>query len=611
MSNIKEIAQKYCCECCAYSTDRKDNYTRHMVSKKHQKKMNGEETSSIDEPKPKTRKPRTPKINVVIAELPVQNSSDDETIISEFTIEYESDIESVAENDLDKQIKELREMYEKQINELKEENELLKDNVELLKQEKEELQQQIEHVDEEISKNDEQLESLKNDNETLKYQKKMLEEKIIYDLNCQMQDMIEIIEENKMLEQFENQVKFECEKEKSNDEIITNLRNKIDEIREFMDDNIKNVEQPKQIIEQPKQIIEQPNIQIVIEPIIEPIVEPIVEKPKKKLILSKVHIEEPKIIIEQPVIENKIELEILKKLEKLENQIQIKKPKQSKKSPKNYENESVIRMDRDVNNYRDRKHLMFQNKFKKICRNSKYNKFIKYYNYTDSDGIDRNVMLPANLTTLEEAGVWVGGYMKGNQNNIYEDAFESLLSNVNYRHIPFICTNQRNATFKVVDFDNDGEWTEVNHVELINYLKPYISILWETFNESINNLVKNDDINNEVMKQLYDIPNKKSFLTDTARYQYVLANTMNPFLDDTQLYGNKQKQSELFGSHLINYIKTTFTMSNEYYTPPDEYNESIDREIDYSQNFNNVNYEPYHNKPLIKYVRTSAIWDED
>jgi len=609
MSNIKEVAQKYSCECCAYCTDRKPNFTRHMVSKKHIKKSNGEETSSIDEPKPKTRKPRTPKINVVVAELPVQNSSDDETIISEFTIEYESDNESVTENDFEKQIKELKEMYEKQINELKEENELLKDNVELLKQEKEELQQEINYLNEDNSKNDEQLESLKNDNETLKYQKKMLEEKIIHDLNCQIQDMIEIIKDKKMLEQFENQVKFECDKEKSNDEIIVNLRNKIDEIREFMYDNIKNIEQPKQFIEQPKQIIEQPK-QIIEQPNIQIVIEPIVEKPKKKLILSKVQIEEPKIIIDEPVLENKIELEILKKLEKLENQIQIQKPKKTKKSPKNYENESVIRMDRDVNNYRDKKHLMFQNKFKKLCRNSKYNKFIKYYNYTDDDGINRNVMLPSNLSILEMEGKWVGKYMRGNQNIIYEDAFKSLLSNVNYRHIPFICTNQRNTTFKILDFDNDGEWMEVNRVELIDYIKPYINILWETFNESINNLVKNDDINNEVMKQLYDIPNKKHFLTDTARYQYVLANTINPFNDD-ESYGNEQKESELFEACLINYIKTTFTMSNEYYTPPEEYNESIDREIDYSQNFNNVSYETYHNKPLIKYVRTSNVWNDE
>jgi hypothetical protein len=560
MSNIEEVAQKYSCECCAYSTDRKSNFTRHMVSKKHIKKSNGEETSSIDEPKPKTRKPRTPKINVVVAELPVQNSSDNETIISEFTIE--SDDESVTENDFEKQIKELREIYEKQINELKEENELLKDNVELLKQEKEELQQEINYL------NEDNLTSNEHINENIENQLKIKDDDI-HDLKCQVQDLQEVIEEK--------------------DELISKMQ--------------------KQIIEQPKQIIEQPNIQIVIEPI--------VEKPKKKLILSKVQIEEPKIIIEEPkiiidepVLENKIELEILKKLEKLENQIQIQKPKKTKKSPKNYENECVIRMDRDINNYRDKNHLMFQNKFKKLCRNSKYNKFIKYYNYTDNNGINRNVMLPANLSILEMEAKWVDKYMRGNQNIIYEDAFKSLLSNVNHRHIPFICTNQRNMTFKILDFDNDGEWIEVNQVELINYIKPYISILWEIFNESINNLVKNDDINNEVMKQLYDIPNKKSFLTDTARYQYILANTINPFID-SELYGNKQTESELFEACLINYIKTTFTMSNEYYTPPEEYNESIDREIDYSQNFNNVSYETYHNKPLIKYVRTSNIWNDE
>lgn len=621
MSNIKENTKEFFCECCSYTTDRKDNFTRHMVSKKHQKKMNGEDTSSVDEPKPKTRKPRTPKEKKNNIEMIIQSDSDEELDLSDYTVECEPErvemttqtddiieneiVESNIEEMYKNQIRELKEMYEKQINELKEENELLKDNIELLQTEKEELQQQIEIVEEEILKNDDKLESLINDNETLKYQKKNLEEKIIYDLNCQIQDMMELIEDKKMLEEFEIHVKFEYIKEQSNDDIIMNLRHKVEKIQEFIDDVVKN------IAEQPKQTIEP-----IVEPTVEPIVEPIIqEKPKKKIILSKVEIEEPKVIISEPVPQSKLELEILRKLEILENQIpkisQIQLPKKSKKSPKNYGDETQsTRADRDINNYRDTKHLMFQNKFKKLCRNSKYNKFIKYYNYTDSNGINCNVMLPANLSMLELETTFIDNYTRGNQNIIYEDAFKHLLSNVNYRHIPFICTNQRNYTFKVLDFDNDGEWVNVNQTELIEYLKPYINILWETFYESINNLVQNDDINDEVMKQLYDIPNKKCFLHDTSRYQYVLANTINP-LSDTKAYGNKQTDAELFQACLINYVRTTFTMSIENFTPPEEYDDSIDREVDYSQNFNNVYYEPYHNKPIMRYVRTSNVWNDE
>ena len=181
MSNIKEVAQELFCECCAYTTDRKDNFTRHLVSKKHQKKMNGEETSSVEEEKPKTRKPRTPKIKKNTEESSIQTDSDDETVYSNFIIEYESN---------DDKIKELKEMYEKQINELKEENELLKNSNELLQQEKEELQREIDYLTEDnsVSSSESTCENIENE---LK-----IKDDTIYDLKCQIQDLQEFIDDN-------------------------------------------------------------------------------------------------------------------------------------------------------------------------------------------------------------------------------------------------------------------------------------------------------------------------------------------------------------------------------------------------------------------------------
>lgn len=566
MSNIKENAQKFFCECCNYVTDRKTNFTRHMVSKKHQKKMNGEDTSSIDEPK--TRKPRTPKEKKNNIEMSIQSDSDEEFDLSDFDVEYVSEkVEMTTQTDdvIENENVEFNDDY---MYELQNKNSSLEDEVYELKYE---LQDKIKEI--------KQIEC--------KYVEK------IDDIEIKTQDRInEIVSEKHLLSDRIQELEEENEL-------------KDEKIRELME-IIAGLKQQK-FVEEPKQ-----NIELIVEPIVKPVIQ---EKPKKKIVLSKIEIEEPKVIISEPVPQSKLELEILRKLEILENQIpkisQIQLPKKSKKSPKNYGDEpQSTRADRDINNYRDTKHLMFQSKFKKLCRNSKYNKFIKYYNYTDSNGINRNIMLPANLSMLELETTFIDNYTRGNQNIIYEDAFKHLLSNVNYRHIPFICTNQRNYTFKVLDFDNDGEWVNVNQTELIEYLKPYISILWETFYESINNLVQNDDINDEVMKQLYDIPNKKCFLHDTSRYQYVLANTINP-LSDTKAYGNKQTDAELFQACLINYIRNTFTMSIENFTPPEEYDDSIDREVDYSQNFNNVYYEPYHNKPMVRYVRTSNVWNDE
>lgn len=575
MSNIKENTQEFFCECCAYTTDRKDNFTRHMVSKKHQKKMNGEDNSSVDEPKPKTRKPRTPKEKKNNVEMSTQSDSNEEFDLSDFTIEYVSD------------------------------------KVELV-----EMTTQTDDIieNENVESNDDYMYELQNKNSLL--------EDEVYELKYELQDRIKEIKqiECNYVEKIDE---MEIKTQDRINEIVSEKHSLSDRIQELEEENELKDEKIRELMEiiaglKQEKIVEQPKqtIEPIVEPNVEPIVEPIIqEKPKKKIVLSKIEIEEPKVIVSEPVPQSKLELEILKKLEMLENQIpkitQIQLPKKSKKSLKNCDDEIQLnRADRDINNYRDTNHLMFQSKFKKLCRNSKYNKFIKYYNYTDSNGINRNVMLPANLSMLELETTFIDNYTRGNQNIIYEDAFKHLLSNVNYRHIPFICTNQRNSTFKVLDFDDDGEWINVNQTELIDYLKPYISILWETFHESINNLVQNDDVNDEVMKQLYDIPNKKCFLHDTSRYQYVLANTINPF-SDTKTYGNKQTDAELFQACLINYVRTKFTMSIENFTPPEEYDDSIDKEIDYSQNFNNVYYEPYHNKPMMRYVRTSNVWNDE
>lgn len=95
MSDIKENTQKFSCECCDYFTDRKANYTRHMNSKKHAKKLTGEETT-------KTRKPRMPKTKKNVTEISIQTDQIQEEEIknySEISIQTDEIQEENIDND--------------------------------------------------------------------------------------------------------------------------------------------------------------------------------------------------------------------------------------------------------------------------------------------------------------------------------------------------------------------------------------------------------------------------------------------------------------------------------------------------------------------------------
>lgn len=439
MSNIKEVAQELFCECCAYTTDRKDNFTRHLVSKKHQKKMNGEETSSVEEEKPKTRKPRTPKIKKNTEESSIQTDSDDETVYSNFIIEYESN---------DDKIKELKEMYEKQINELKEENELLKNSNELLQQEKEELQREIDYLTEDnsVSSSESTCENIENE---LK-----IKDDTIYDLKCQIQDL-----------------------------------------QEFIDDNIKKIKPTEPAI---KMIIEeQPTLKCI--------------NDDENNYLTKENFESL----------NKENLLLTDEVIKLEEELNSLKCEISNLNIKKYTCDKVI--DDEKKKSKKMKNDNLKNPmeiYKELCRDSKFNNKIMSNSFIDK----------SNKCEIVKINIIKSINSEDHQikpSKIYQQIFISVIEEMNSRNIKFIeCVDTRRNKFKI----HDGtEWKKYNEHEFEDVIKILMNHISNSFYNAISNTTEMID-NIEFMK-IYK-KSKEYFLSEEGSKNEIILSILNPLYDD-------------------------------------------------------------------------------
>lgn len=447
MSDIKETTQntqKFFCECCAYSTDRKANYSRHMVSKKHIKKSTGEETS-------KTRKPRTPKTKKNVTESSTQTETDNETDYSDVTVEYEfnikndDNIKEMYEN----QIKELKEMYEKQINELKEENEILKDNVELLQQEKEELQQEIIYLNECTSSTTDVSSNEKIENEL------KIKDDTIYELKCQVQDL-----------------------------------------QEFIEDNVKNVKTDK------------------------PTIEMIIEEP----ILKCVKIEEDEYLTKENFESlNKENLLLTDELIKLEEELNSMKVKLSNLNIEKYTYEN----DDDNDKKKKPKKMKTDNSknpmeiYKELCYDSKFNNKIMSNTYIDKSNKHEIVKMNI-LKSIDKE------YYQIKPSKLYQQIFTSVIEEMNSRNIKFIkCIDTRRNKFKI----HDGtEWKKYDEHEFENIIKILMNHISNSFYNAISNTSDNIDII-EFMK-IYK-KSKEYFLSEEGSKSEIVLSILNPLYDDS------------------------------------------------------------------------------
>lgn len=457
MTDIKEIAQnaqKFSCECCAYSTDRKANYSRHMVSKKHLKKSTTEtEEKEIHFP----RKSKTTKIKKIVVETSTQTETDDETVISELTVEYnfQDKIKDMYENE----IKQLREMYEKQIDELKEENELLKDNVELLQQEKEELRQEIIDLNECCSSISDTSNNEKIENEL------KIKDDTIYDLKCQVQDL-----------------------------------------QEFIDDNIKNVKSDKPAIEMKIEMKSTDDEQIN---------EPVVKTKNKKIMLKPVDIKQ----IENDELPNDDELI------KLRNELNSAKLKLSKINIEKYtmtsndDKKKSKKMKNDNSNNPNNPNNPMEI-YKKLCCDSKINN--KIMNYSSIDKSNKYEITKMNIIKSINSD---DHQIKPSK--LYQQLFTSIINEMKSKKIKFIkCVDSRRNKFKI----HDGvEWKKFSESEFEDVIKILTNYICNSYYEAISNTVKNIDAFE--FTKIYK-KSKEHFLSEEGTKSEIVLSVLNPLYDD-------------------------------------------------------------------------------
>ncbi len=134
--------------------------------------------------------------------------------------------------------------------------------------------------------------------------------------------------------------------------------------------------------------------------------------------------------------------------------------------------------------------------------------------------------------------------------------------------------------------------------------------MYSTLFESIKNLRMNNDVNDMVIKDMFDESSKEIYLRDVVG-MYIVKNTINPLADDTKYGKNDNSECDLFKIKLINYLTDKFDMNRDSFTPPEEFDEQINVEMDYVVDLDNVKYHSYHGKPYVKFVSNTNCWNYD
>ncbi len=531
--------------------------------------MNGEESVS-SEPKIK----RTRKTNKCMSDISTQ-TEEVESIISDITTDDTSEFELSVEVKCIEMSTQTDDIPSENEIELENKNATLEDEVYELKYEIEQKNEEIENITISISnKYETQIDKLKEENEykTIKI------ESLMETINNLRLNINELMDENEQLKQqkcevsiAQNEIKCTIIDDNTNQsKSKSKLKNNLT-LSKIIDEN-KNEENDKEIKNKEFEMLKEQ-----------------VEKQNKELERSNENIKQLTNIL-------------------LNGNEPSKKNKNSSKDHSDGNNNVKLRVDRDVNNYRDTKNMMDLNQFRRLCKNPNFNKYIRYYNHLDIDGNEQNVLLLNNMDILEQGSDTDKYSEKTYENEIYLDCLIDLFKSVNYRHIPFICTNIKNLIFKVFDFEKK-EWILLkNKNEFANYIKIYVNILSGFLLKATNNMTNNDYINNSVYNKFYGVDRAKYI---TGNYLYVLRNIVNPLGDESKFEKNKTAQCELFINSLINQLSNIFNMNIEHFTKLEDYDETIDIEIDYYYDLDIVKYEPCHHNLVTRYIKKTNYWDDD
>ena len=479
---VEEVAKNYFCECCQYQAKTKYNFERHLLSKKHVKKSNGEETSSIEEPKIK-RTRRTKKI--MSAEMETQTDSDEETIFSDFTIEYLSEsinnVESSTQTDFidDENISDMYDIESK--------NSLLEDEVNELKYELEDKIKENEQMECKYIEKINNLE-IKTQNEI----NEVISEKHL------LSDRIQDLEE-------ENEKKDKTIKELM--EIIDNLKQSKSNIKMIIEDELTT--ESKQILTEENEAtyaVENEETYNV-----------------EKNIIKKIDFIENEYLTEENynkiLDENRMLMNDNEKLEEENESLKLQLAhKDINVNAESLKTESIKKSNKKSNKKNDTQNPM--NIYKQLCHNPLCNDMI--INNSTIDRCNGNAI----KTTQILKSVNLDSYSE-NPADMYKKIFKSIIKEMKSKNIDFIkCIDTKRKKFEIYD---GSEWKKYDSQEFENVILNLIGGI----NSSIINCITNtSNLDDYEFKKIYKITKELYHDCDKGTKQSIILATFNPIYDD-------------------------------------------------------------------------------
>jgi hypothetical protein len=534
MEDIKEITQNYFCECCQYQAKRKYHFDKHLLTKKHARKMNGEESVSTE---PKIKRTRKSKKNV--SEMSTQTDSDIETFVSDITFsDSELSIENIEITKIemsvqtDEVIVDNSELENKYII-LEEECEYLKDNIELIKQEiydaneeeKYELKNEIENLKNVIKELENENEKLnqKIDNLCNEDNGKIIEE-LKQDIKGYLCDIDEkdneIYELKEQVRQMKNEIlnKREQEKIQPNREEDNNIKIIVEETQP----KLKNKKIQKickiQVQEEPQQEkIEDEEYDISQELFAdkefkfeyeneyerenidcEDEIKNTIDKEQINSIMDKDE------LIRQLEKDNEI-MELKLKIKEMENKELENSRKNLKMSISSNMNIEHAQNSSPKNTRKTKKiqelncnsnGIITREEIKNMCFEIKNNSFIQ--NYSTKDSFTHEIKQTKILKYIE-----LGSY-PSNSNDVYCNVFMTIYNNIPDERKPFTCCDKKRKYFAYYD-ENNKMWKRTDdNVKNENEFRNYLIYILSCINKALNkSLLNTKELPNKAFKEIY------------------------------------------------------------------------------------------------------------
>lgn len=487
MTEINKITKKHFCECCQYQTDKKYNFDKHLTSKKHIKKST---TEMIDSPiciELKIKKDK--KLKPVMVEMETQTDVCDEEPCNDIIeLENKNMILEEENNDLRNELKDKCEEFEIENKKLKCENEKM-----------------LKTIDELNAKNNQEIiEEMKRDINGYLFDIKEKDEEII-ELKKKLEDKSEKLEQN---------IEMIIETKQVDEPVVHVKKMKFSPRKIATESN--NVESENEQIESEStlesetEINDESSVQIKK-----------MKFPPKK---SKRELEMEKKIRELEIVNKNL------KNENIELQVSSYSDENSHKSKKN---KKIIKNDSDI---------ITRSEIREICNDINVNTCIK--NYCEKN-YNNEIVTHKILKFVD-----ICAYNK-NSDKLYFSIFNNIMDSIPYERKPFLCVDSKRKIFNYYD-EVSKKWKLTNNRSNEIEFEEYLKYVFSCINKSlIKSLLNTKELPNEVFKEIYD-RDKKTIFGNSGEYNLIGNFTMLLYCDlfDTSNV-ESAKVADAFMKHVL------------------------------------------------------------